>query len=402
MNNARIYTERILLTMPKVRGVPRRIILGSATYHPVQGGVENSLYHLAVEYRRLGYIPWIVTSSIGVSAHGRKSYVIGRQDGIPVIRYKASPFILVRLLRAWRALGILYRGRTFQIVISRDYLISLAAYLRRKKCVYLVPGLVEKERTAAATNPFRYLERHLAICLQRWSLRVTSAVAVFSSQTASQIYRTGITEGIHIVKPGLDTDRFKPADDICRIRRRRVLGIPEDAKVAIVVGRLISVKRIDLAIRAVAAGPHDWHLVIVGDGPLRASLVGLASELSIASRVWFTGSTNCPEQYYQLADILVLPSELETFGQVLIEGLSCGLVVVAFDPDLPGVETATKEIVPPDLLFAAKTKDAHGLREAMAKAFECTIDRMRVAQAVRGEYSWKKLANDLVLIGERT
>jgi rhamnosyl/mannosyltransferase len=100
----------------------------------------------------------------------------------------------------------------------------------------------------------------------------------------------------------------------------------------------------------------DAYLVIVGDGPERASLESLAAELGVAHRVHFVG--HVPDEdlpsYYQAADVFVLPSHLraEAFGIVLLEAMAACLAVVTTE-----IGTATSEInrhgetgfvVPPD------------------------------------------------------
>jgi len=74
-------------------------------------------------------------------------------------------------------------------------------------------------------------------------------------------------------------------------------------------------------------------LWLVGDGPLRPSLVTLASELGIAKHVRFLGAlpNEALPQYLAAADGFVLPSRLESWGTVMLEALACGTPVVATD-----------------------------------------------------------------------
>ena len=83
---------------------------------------------------------------------------------------------------------------------------------------------------------------------------------------------------------------------------------------------------------AQAAVPNAY-LVFAGDGPERAKLDRIASELGISDRVRFLGFLNQSElpAAYRSADVFVLPSLFEPFGLVVNEAMLCGLPVVVSD-----------------------------------------------------------------------
>jgi len=101
------------------------------------------------------------------------------------------------------------------------------------------------------------------------------------------------------------------------------------------VGRLVEEKGVHILLRAAAGLGGQWRLRILGSGPERARLEGLAEELGISERVSFHDpipSSQMPRYYRQL-DVLVLPSLTrpnwkEQFGRVLVEAMACGVPVV--------------------------------------------------------------------------
>jgi glycosyltransferase involved in cell wall biosynthesis len=113
--------------------------------------------------------------------------------------------------------------------------------------------------------------------------------------------------------------------------RGRVLELfrgAHPARVAASVGRLAPQKNHALAIEAVArlAGVG---LVIVGDGPLRADLAGLAKTLGVADRVALTGARADARAVMGAADVVVLPSNWEGMPLVALEALGAGVPLVA-------------------------------------------------------------------------
>ena len=97
-------------------------------------------------------------------------------------------------------------------------------------------------------------------------------------------------------------------------------------------GRLASVKRVDLAVRAfvdIADRRPDWDLVIMGDGPTGEALRALVPQ-AMESRVIWTGALKDDAVFAVLraCDVLVLPSDHEPWALVLNEAAACGLAIV--------------------------------------------------------------------------
>lgn len=91
-------------------------------------------------------------------------------------------------------------------------------------------------------------------------------------------------------------------------------------------------KRIDLLLEACSRlKGQRFHLLIVGDGPDRARLEGLTSDLGLADRVVFTGLQEHVADYLALMDIFVLPSNSEeSFGNSVVEAMAMGLPSIVF------------------------------------------------------------------------
>ncbi len=136
-----------------------------------------------------------------------------------------------------------------------------------------------------------------------------------------------------VIPAGVDLDTFTPMN---KRKAREKLGISE-TKVILSVGRIEPLKGLDLLITAVARMKEldDTRVVIVGGDlehdPEVDRLKQLASELDVAEAVTFTGSKPQSElpDYYNGADVLVMPSHYESFGLVALEAMACGTPVIA-------------------------------------------------------------------------
>ena len=71
------------------------------------------------------------------------------------------------------------------------------------------------------------------------------------------------------------------------------------------------------------------QLVLVGDGPDRSAAEWLAHDLGIQSRVHFLGKQERVNELLPLADLLLMPSELESFGLAALEAMACKVPTIA-------------------------------------------------------------------------
>jgi glycosyltransferase involved in cell wall biosynthesis len=97
------------------------------------------------------------------------------------------------------------------------------------------------------------------------------------------------------------------------------------------VGRLAPEKNHSLLISAFSriADKINARLIILGDGILRKELEDYVQELELQDRIFFPGFHIDPAPWYQTADLFVLSSDYEGFGNVLVEALSYGLRIIS-------------------------------------------------------------------------
>lgn len=146
---------------------------------------------------------------------------------------------------------------------------------------------------------------------------------------------------VTIVPPGVDVERFRPADDAERAAARRTFGVPEDAELVVSISRLVPRKGFDVAIEAAALlAPRrpDLVLAIAGAGRDDGRLRRLAAEKRAPVRFLGRVSHDALPSLYACADVFTMACrnrwaglEQEGFGIVFVEAAACGVPQVAGD-----------------------------------------------------------------------
>lgn len=175
------------------------------------------------------------------------------------------------------------------------------------------------------------LERLLVKPLGARRLRALSRRVSFialSVESREELLAHGVPgERILEIPYGVDCGVYRPADAQERAALRSELRLPA-GPLAVYVGRLTHVKRVDTVVEA-AARTDGLTLAVVGDGKERARLERLARERQVDERVRFVGLSDRVPDYLRAADLFVLPSRAEGMSNALLEAMACGLACVA-------------------------------------------------------------------------
>jgi glycosyltransferase involved in cell wall biosynthesis len=181
---------------------------------------------------------------------------------------------------------------------------------------------------------------------------LSDATIAVSPKVRKLLVAWGVSEAkIRIIPNGLDYERFA-FDPRVRKLIREGFGIPEGDFVLGSVGRLYASKRQDRLLLAAAPLLKEgaW-LLLVGEGPEKPRLVGLARESGVDGHVIFAGERDDVPCLLSGMDLFVSPSEEETFGLAVLEAVASGLRVVADDcPALDGTNVVGVRRVTADVL----------------------------------------------------
>jgi 1,2-diacylglycerol 3-alpha-glucosyltransferase len=227
--------------------------------------------------------------------------------------------------------------------------------------------------------PSRRLGERIVRGFSRKRLKKVSAVVAPTRKVETTLRGYGLANAIRVVPSGISLEqhcrRLTPRQ---RMEKRAELGIGEDRKVVLNLGRLGTEKNLGELLELFAkALEQDETLVflIVGDGPAREGLEKQARELGITEQVIFTGMVDprCVQEYYQLGDVFVSASTSETQGLTYIEAAANGLPLLCRKDDC---------------LLDVLRQGQNGY------AYTCEADFLRAMEKVMSDDTWRSEAGE--------
>lgn len=296
---------------------PLHLEVVTDTFPPDVNGVAMSLGRLVDGMRALGHRVEVVRP--GRSRKGCAGMPWWPLPGYWEIRVGAPwPG---QLLRRWK------RSRPDVVYVAIESPLGLSAL--RAACKLGIPVI-----GGFHTHFRQYLQRYgmprfaeRVWSYQKWFHRKVAMTLAPSPEAREYLAAAGFPK-VEVLGRGVDGALFHPGkrDD----ELRSSWGAGERSNVVVVVGRVSPEKNIGLAIRAferMRACQPDTICVVVGDGPARERLE------TAHPAVRFTGYRHgeALAACYASADVLLFPSETETFGNVFLEGMASGLAVLAYD-----------------------------------------------------------------------
>jgi L-malate glycosyltransferase len=168
--------------------------------------------------------------------------------------------------------------------------------------------------------------------ITRYAIQESDGVTSISSYLKDKtIQNFDVTRGIEVVPNFVNCDLYTPiTDEEARAEARRRLARPDEA-ILMHLSNFRPVKRVVDVVKVFAQIVKEIpaQLVLVGDGPERSAAEWLARDLKIQERVHFLGKQERVNELLPLADLLIMPSEMESFGLAALEAMACKVPCIA-------------------------------------------------------------------------
>jgi N-acetyl-alpha-D-glucosaminyl L-malate synthase BshA len=299
------------------------------TCYPTYGGSGVVATELGIELAALGHEVHFISYSQPFRLNGRDNGIFYHE--VPVSNYPLFEFPPYDLALASRmaevaeyyALDLLHVH--YAIPHSVSALLARQMLARRGRRLPFVTTLHGTDITLVGLDrSYLPITRH---GIQE-SDGVTSISEYLKQKTIDDF---GVTRHIETITNFVNCNVYMPIkDEAERDKARLQLAQPDEA-ILMHLSNFRPVKRVvdTVKIFAQVVKERPAQLVLVGDGPDRSAAEWLAHDLGIHSKIRFLGKLERVNELLPLADILLMPSELESFGLAALEAMACKVPSIA-------------------------------------------------------------------------
>ena len=319
------------------------------------------------------------------------STILAAEDGTLFDRAEEAGLEVIRL----RKMG---RGRRVYPWADVEALRELTAYLRAGEfdLVHTHAGRAGAIGRVAADRigncavvhtlhgfPFNEFQspvvRRAVLAVERRLGRITDQFITDGTFVASEAIRLKIAPPDRIRAVITPIDAVPRLSEAARHEGRRLLGIPDRAKLVGTAARLAAQKAPLDMVRAIAAlGRPDVYMVWLGDGDLRAETQRLIEKKGIGDRFLLVGTRDDVPRLLPAFDIFAMSSLWEGLPCSVVEAMTCGIPVVA-----TAVNSVPEVVISGKTGLLARPGDPASLSRALAFMLDHPAEADRMAEAAR-------------------
>jgi len=298
-----------------------------AYFPPVVGGAEIQTFRLARALINKNVAPLVITRRL----KGVKRFEM--MCGVPVHRlFTFGSGIFASLSFMLSSLSFLVKNRKKYHIIhahlasSPAITATITGKVLRKKIIVKFGGagktgdLQVSHRTFSGRAKLKFL------------MKGADCFICPSAEVERELINYGFPKRKVVKVPnGVDTSHFHPVDEVQKEDLKRQFNLPP-LPIVVYSGRLESGKGLAELFKAwqfVARVGQGSFLLVLGDGSEKNNLINLAKELKITDSIRFTGHVDNVNEYLQISNGFVFPSNAEGLSNALLEAMATELPIVA-------------------------------------------------------------------------
>jgi len=313
-----------------------------------------------------------------------------KKDGYEIYRYSPdmeifdNPITLNLLSEFWNGMN------NYDIVHAHSHLFFPTNLVSMVKKINNTPLVITNHGLESQTPPMWVSELYNRT-LGKWTFNSADAIISYTEEEKEKMRNLSIKPHIEVIHNGINTQRFKPIDDV--EKKEQILW----------VGRFLPGKGVRYLIEAfhlLKKNHNDLEFKMVGEGPLRAKMIKKSKKLGIYDDIIFeefVPNKKMPKIYNE-SKVFALASLAEGVPRTVLEALSCGVPVIS--TRLPQITDIVKDcggVVP--------QKNPKKLANEISRILENEKIIQKYAQEGREEiienYSWRDTVEKTVELYDR-
>lgn len=298
------------------------------TCYPTYGGSGVVATELGIELAAAGHQVHFIAYSQPFRLRGREQDIFFHE--VPVSNYPLFEYPPYDLALATRMAEVAAYYELDLLHVHYAIPHSISAYLaremlaRQKRRLPFITTLHGTDITLVGLD-------HSYLPITRFGIDESDGVTAISNYLREKTIQEFHPErAIDVIPNFVNCDVYTPLNDDERTAGRARYAA-DGERILVHLSNFRPVKRTADVVRVFArvAGELPARLLMIGDGPDRSTAEWIAHRKGIQDRVHFLGKQSSVSEILPLADLLLLPSELESFGLVALEAMACRVPTIA-------------------------------------------------------------------------
>lgn len=297
------------------------------TCYPTYGGSGVVATELGIELAARGHQIHFITSSQPFRLTGREANIHFHEVSVstyPLFEYPPYDLALATRMAEvadFYTLDLLHVH--YAIPHSVSALLASQMLATRGRCLPFITTLHGTDITLVGLDP-SYLP------ITRFGIEQSHGVTAISSHLRDRTREAfDITSEIEVIRNFVNCDVYVRKPDLVAAMRPSFANSNEHLFVHL--SNFRPVKRVQDVIEVFARVAHALpaRLMLIGDGPDRSLAEQLALRHNVQDRIHFLGKQDNVNELLPLADLMIMPSQMESFGLAALEAMACGVPAIA-------------------------------------------------------------------------